>query len=119
MAGSNKWFVYTADNTWKFACFRDESNTEAVNGTDSDYTPASPEVYGIPLNLKPRYVVYRDGSGLVTRKVTVMTLAAFAAPPATITDSVSGLTLGLAYKRGERLSIPYPGDTGLIDGDAT
>lgn len=117
MSGSIKWFEYVTDSGDNFALRRDESLTEEVNGTGSDYTPSSTAVYAIPSNVKPRYALYIDGSGLVSRKVTVMTAAKMSSLPATISDG--GLTLGLSTSAGERITRPVSVDTGLVDGDNT
>lgn len=119
MAGSVKFFRYTADDGTTFAAQRDESNVEAVNGGVAGIiTPA--EKYKIPSNLTPRSAVYTDTTGRVRRDVIILTPATFAALDATtpITDQVSGLSLRLKFKKGERLTLPSLADTALNDGDA-
>lgn len=119
MAGSIRFFKYTADDGSTWAAQRDESNVEAVNsGVGIVITPA--EKYKIPSNLKPRAAVYVDLTGRIRREIIVLTPAVFAALDATtpITDQVSGETLRLKYTKGERVTLPSLSDTALNDGDA-
>lgn len=119
MAGSLRFFKYTADDGSTFAALRDESNVEAINpGVAGIITPA--EKYKIPSNLKPRSAVYVDLTGRIRREIIVLTADAFAALDATtpITDQVSGETLRLKFTKGERISLPALSDTALNDGDA-
>lgn len=119
MAGSIRFFKYTADDGSTWAAQRDESNVEAVNsGVGIVITPA--EKYKIPSNLKPRTAVYVDLTGRIRREIIVLTPAVFAALDATtpITDQVSGETLRLKYTKGERVTLPSLSDTALNDGDA-
>lgn len=119
MAGSIRFFRYTADDGTTFAAQRDESNVEAINsGVGGIITPA--EKYKIPSNLTPRSAVYTDTTGRIRRDIIVLTPAVFAALDATtpITDQVSGELLRLKFKKGERLTLPTLNDTALNDGDA-
>lgn len=122
MAGSLKWFLYTADSGTQYAVYRDESNLEAVNGAVGDYPDTGGTVTaGLPNNLKPRYASYVSATNTVRRNVICLTAAIFnaLAPGATITDQTSGLTLTLVSKTGEKSRLPRGQDTGLTDGDAT
>lgn len=119
MAGSIKFFRYVADDGSTFAAQRDESNVEAVNpGVGGIITPA--EKYKIPSNLTPRSAVYADVTGRIRRDIIVLSPTVFAALDATtpITDQVSGESLRLKFKKGERLTLPNLSDTALNDGDA-
>lgn len=122
MAGSIKWFVYTADDGEDFAYKADESNTEAVNGGTQDFPNTPPTKYALPRNVKPRTLVYRNTAGTIVRPVVALTESIFAnadsAVP-TIVDQVSGETLSLRRKVGEVISLPFGADTGLDDEDAT
>lgn len=119
MAGSLKFFTYTADDGTTFAALRDESNIEAANegGTIVISTAAK---YKVPSNLRPRSAVFVDNTGRIRRDVTIMNPTAFAAltSASTIVDQVSGETLRLKMKKGEVLTLPNLQDTGLNDGDA-
>lgn len=121
MAGSNKWFVYTADGGTDFALYRDESNMEGVNGATQDYVAASPVIYSLPGNVKPRVCVFSNPAGTIRRTVVALTQAIYNGmlPGATIVDQVSGETLTLSSKKGETVRLPKAADTGLDDGDAT
>lgn len=121
MAGSLKWFVYTADDGATFALKGDESNIEGVNGSTGDYDGTSTAIYSIPRNLKPRYATYANIAGTIRKNVVALTTAIFTAiaPGDTITDQNSGQTLILTGKTGEKLTLPKAEDTGLTDNDAT
>lgn len=122
MAGSLKWFLYTADSGVQYAVYRDESNLEAVNGAVGDYPDTGSTVTaGLPSNIKPRVASYGSANGLVRRTIICLTAAVFnaLAPGATITDASSGLTLTLISKTGEKVRLPKGQDTGQTDTDAT
>lgn len=119
MAGSLKFFTYTADDGTKFAALRDESNVEAINaGVAGIITPDAK--YKIPSNLKPRTAVYANIAGTIRREIVVLAPATFAALDATspIVDQVSGQNIFLRLKKGETLTLPNLADTGLNDGDS-
>jgi hypothetical protein len=124
MAGSLKWFVYTTDDLTDFAIKLDESNTEAVNGANQDYVAGTGFRYSIPRNLKPRRAVYGSADGTRTISVVCLTQATYTGVPTAVTSISDPLTpantLGLIRIVPERISpLPFAGDTGLIDGDAT
>lgn len=118
MAGSMKFWTYTADDGETFAAYRDESNIEAANsgGTILISTAAK---YKVPSNLKPRSAVFVDTTGRIRRDITILNPTAYAAldGSSTLTDQVSGEILRLKLKKGERLTLPTLQDTGLNDGD--
>lgn len=119
MAGSLRGFRYTADDGTTWAALRDESNVEAINGgVGGVLTPA--EKYKIPSNLTPRSAVFVSTDGLIRRDIIVLTAATFAALTATttVTDQVSGETLNLKLKKGERVQLLSLSDTAILDGDA-
>jgi hypothetical protein len=124
MAGSNKWFIYTADNAEQFALFADESNTEAINGAVGDYVALTAIRYSIPKNLRPRYAAYQSPGGERTIICYALTPAIYASIPADFTSIPDPLgtftTLGLARIRPEIISpLPKGDDTGIDDGDGT
>ena len=118
MAGSLKFFTYTADDGSLFAAFRDESNIEAIN-TEGTVLISSNAKYKIPSNLKPRSAVFVDLTGRIRRDIIVLNPASYAAivGSTTITDQVSGETLRLKQKKGEVVTLPSLNDTALNDGD--
>lgn len=113
MAGSIKYISYTTGLGDTFALKCDESNAEAVSS--SDLTAATD--YTLPSNVTPRYARYASPDGLTVRKCYLSTAALVA--PATIVDSLTGATLNLVGTVAEKITVPNPTDTGLIDGDAT
>ena len=119
MAGSLKFFSYTADDGSVFAALRDESNVEAANEGGSIIITSAAK-YKIPSNLRPRSAVFVDNTARIRRDVVIMNPTAFAAltSASTIVDQVSGETLRLKMKKGEVLTLPNLQDTGLNDGDA-
>lgn len=121
MAGSQKWFVYTTDSGTDFAVYRDESNTETVNGGTQDYVAATTTQFALPRNVKPRYITYANAAGTIRRDVIALTTTIYNGiiAGATMTDQVSGETLSFVRKVGEVVRIPFAFDTGLTDGDAT
>jgi hypothetical protein len=117
--GSRKWFKYTTtlgDNE-VFAVNRDESNTEAVNGSSYDFATGDNGVviYALPRNLTPRRARYRTADG--TRNILVTVLNEDVEPPATI--DYGGTTLSFAGTIPERIVQPVAFDSGLNDGDDT
>lgn len=124
MAGSKKYFVYTADDGGEFALLADESNTEAVNAGTQDYADGVTIRYELPRNVRPRRAIYANAAR--TRKITcyALTQAIFngiVAGTPTITDPIAGTgSLVLVSLIPEELKrLPIALDTGLTDGDAT
>lgn len=120
MPGSLKYLVYTTDEInggQSFALKRDESNIEAVNGSEGDYTGDPVLLYELPRNIKPRKANYASA----TRRTSIVILAPDIEPPATIADPVvsGGGTMNLISVTGEYLRRPVGSDTGQTDGDAT
>jgi hypothetical protein len=123
MAGSIKWFVYTADDDTQFVLKADESNVEAVNGATGDYGNATEVKYAVPKNVSPRYAVYRNNAGTRNVKIPVLTPAIYSGITADVPSISDPLdetqTLTLVRIRPEQITIPFAVDTGLNDGDAT
>ena len=126
MAGSRKWFVYASDLGEDYAIQLDESNTEAVmGGTDGDYTDTSGIQAALPRNIRPRAVFYGNANRTRVIKCTVFSAARYqdivgGDEAQTITDPITtSETLTLIRAVGESITIPFPFDTGLTDGDAT
>lgn len=123
MAGSNKWFVYTTDDGQDFAINLDESNTESVNGSTQDYVPAIAIKYSLPRNVRPRRAIYASADGKRTITCICLTQTIYngvLTNQSSITDPIGGGTLGLVRIRPEIITrLPFAGDTGLDDGDAT
>ena len=123
MAGSVKYFLYTADSGDEFAIRLDESNTEAVNGSIQDFVDGLGTLYEVPRNLRPRELFYSNSDG--TRRIRCIALTqgiyngVVAGGVPTIPDPIDDGVLTLVAANGERLKRPYAKDTGLKDGDDT
>lgn len=119
MAGSLKWFNYTADDGEVFGLLADESNIEAVNG--AEVTPITNTTkYKLPGNVRPRKATFLSTDGLIRREVVLLNAAAVAlqTPGTSYTDQTSGDAVFLKAVDGEKVTLPTLGDTGLLDGDA-
>lgn len=121
MAGSIKWFVYQDDAGANTAIKLDESNTEAVNGTNQDFVPNLDISVGVPRNIKVREVFYASADRNRVIRCVPLTLAIYAAILTGSTPSIPNPlgpgTLVLIRANGERRVLPFAEDTGLIDGD--
>ena len=120
MPGSLKYFIYVCDEInggESFAIKLDESNTEAVNGSDGDYTGTPVLLYELPKNLRPRRANYVNA----VRSISIVVLDPATDVPASITDPVDpdAGTMNLISISGERLRRPVGVDTGQTDGDNT
>lgn len=117
MAGSLRNFQYTADNDDIFLFRADESNTEAVNGTQANIQAGNATLPGIPRGFRMRTVTYGNATRTRTIKCYASTVAIYNNPPATIPDTLGSGNLTLLRKNPERVRL-YPNfDTGLDDGD--
>jgi hypothetical protein len=124
MAGSIKWFVYEDDSGVQFAIKLDESNTEAVNGNSGDYLPNSTIPAGVPRNVRVREVFYSDPTRTRTIRCVPLNLSNYqnvlGGDIPTIPDPITpGFTLTLVRANGEKRTIPFAQDTGIIDEDDT
>lgn len=113
MSGSLSYQVYRSDNGQSYALLCDRSNALAVNASASG-TPASLPPITLPRNITPRYALYTDASGLIKRKVPVLTPADVAAITATSSFTPGGetATVNITYLRGETIRVPHIADTG-------
>lgn len=123
MAGSRKWFIYTADNGTDYAIEADESNVEALAAGTQDYpNTGTPPIHAVPRNLKPRTATFGGVANGSTITVPIITRTIYDAlsGASTMQDPLdSSLTLPLQYKTPERIRLPKGADTGKIDGDAS
>lgn len=118
MAGSLKWFKYTTDFGDTFGILMDESNGEAVG--NSDYEPADGVIrFAVPRNVDVRVATYRSLDGRQQLRIPVCDPAAtIVTLPGVVVNNTVNYTLTQFV--GERYNpIPFPGDTGLTDGDDT
>lgn len=119
MAGSLRFFQYTADDGTEWAINADESNIEGANaGAVQDITAGVK--YKVPGNLKMRVAVFINTAGTIRRVIPILTAARFGeiTNTTTITDQTSNQILTLKTKIGEQVTLPKLTDTGLNDGDA-
>jgi len=118
MAGSLKYFTYTADDGSNFALLADESNVEAVNGAEVAAITAATK-YKLPGNVTPRSATFQNSDGTIRRKVVVLNDAALAlqVPGYNFIDQSSGVAVFLRRVDGESIQLPNLADTGLTDGD--
>lgn len=122
MAGSIKYFKYTADTGVEYALRMDESNGEAIGNADFGPTDSA-IVNEVPRNIEPRYAIYRNVLEGYQRKIVVCSNTESAATlPSSLTlkTDEGDLPFTLTYYRGEAFRrIPTSIDSGLIDGDVT
>lgn len=113
MSGSIRWFNYTTDGGLTFSLQADRSNIAAVNPSGAA-TPGSLSVSAVPRNVKIRYALFADVTGLIRRKVPLLTPADVAALSATLSFVPSGetATVNLTYIVGESTRLPKLADTG-------
>lgn len=126
MAGSKRDFLYTSDRGVSFAVELDESNVEEVNVglTGAQLNPIVGTLK-LPIASKLRFAVYRSADGRVSRQVPVMSTAALASIPTSLTVPVTGapgaapvnIVLTLSTTRGEKFAYVRGDDSGLNDGD--
>lgn len=113
MSGSISYFRYTTDDGIAYHIKADKSNVAAVNASGAGQ-PASLPVAAVPRNIKIRYALFQDSTGLIKRKVPLLTLADRAALDETTSFVPQGetATVRLRFVRGEQVSIPQLVDSG-------
>jgi hypothetical protein len=122
MAGSRIDALYTADDGTTTYCINvDESNLEMIMGAQVTPNATRPRP---PQGFKPRFVIVGDESGLIKRRVPVLTPARFAALTGATAltlgsvDSDDGTSVRVFGKTGEKQSrAPRDFDSGRTDGD--
>lgn len=123
MAGSLKWVIYTDDFGTLFALNVDESNWEAIHGTNNDYDGDPVLVDAVPRNVRPRFATYSNGDGSRNIRIPIASQTLYAdltTSNPTIIDPIAGTgNLQLVRLTPEKRRLPIPNDTGLADGDAT
>lgn len=113
MAGSMSYQRYVSDNGQAYAILMDRSNALAVNASASA-TPANLPTITLPRNIKPRYAIYTDTSGLIKRKVVLLTAADVAALVAAdnFTPPEETAAVTITFIKGEEIRLPKLADTG-------
>jgi len=115
MSGSIRWFNYTTDGGVVYSLQADRSNVGAVNPSGAG-TPGTLSVAAVPRNIKPRYALFADVTGLIRRKVPLLTPADVAALVPTLSFVPQGetATVALTYIVGETTRFPKLADTGRV-----
>ena len=123
MAGSRKWFVYTADDGTLHGVNLDEGNTEQVNGGTNDVPDAATVKYSLPRNVKPRRLIYKSLDGRRTIRIVALTPTIYQQAElnaGSILDPIDdNQNLILYGKEPERITVIRGVDSGLNDGDAS
>ena len=123
MAGSRKTVAYVADDGTSYCISVDESNIELIMGGTVLANGSFP---ALPKGTFPRFVRIQDATGLIKRKIPVLTAARFTAlTGATVLTLGSGdIDSGVAVRvrnKGSEVTrfIPSDFDSAKQDGDAT
>jgi hypothetical protein len=122
MSGSRIDALYTADDGTTTYCINvDESNVEMIMGASVTPNATRPRP---PKGFTPRFAVVKDVTGLISRKVPVLTPARFAAINGATAltlgtvDSDDGVSVRLFTKTGEKQrNAPKDFDSARTDGD--
>lgn len=112
MSGSLRWYVYTSDAGTDFSILADKSNIAAVNASGAA-APASLPLAAVPRNIKPRYALFSDTTGTITRKVVLLKPSDVTALSSTASFTPQGetATVRLSSLRGEKITLPKLADT--------
>lgn len=123
MSGSRKTVPYIADDGSSYCISVDESNIELIMGAPVLASGAFP---ALPKGTFPRYVRIQDATGLVKRKIPVLTVARFTALTGStvLTLATGDIDSGTAVRvrnKGSEVTrfVPSDFDSGKQDGDAT
>lgn len=122
MSGSRQDMLYTADDgTTTYCISADESNVEMIMGAQVTPNATKPRP---PQGFKPRFVVVKDVTGKISRKIPVLTQARFAALNGSTAltlaavDSDDGVAVRVTTKTGEaQRNAPKDYDSGRTDED--
>lgn len=113
MAGSVRYYNYVSDNGQTYAILADKSNVAAVNPSGAA-APGTLPTTTVPRNIRPRYALFSDPTGLIRRRVPLLTPADVAALTATTSFVPQGetATVTITAIRGEKVDLPKLADTG-------
>lgn len=113
MAGSIRWYVYTSDAGTDFAIQADKSNIAAVNASGASAPGALP-LAAVPRNIRPRYALFSDTTGTITRKVVLLKPSDVAnlSNTASFVPQGETATVRLSSLVGEKITLPKLADTG-------
>lgn len=126
MAGSLRWFRYTADSGVNYAILADESNTELIN-TNASTTASVSGLTTLPKSIQPRRITVEDGTGRIKRICYALTPTTYAAlsnatdftlSPLNFSGVSEDTIVSPVLKVSEKIRRqPKNKDTGLNDGD--
>lgn len=113
MSGSVRYYNYVSDNGQTYAILADKSNIAAVNASGAA-APGTLPTITLPRNIRPRYALFADPTGLIRRKVPLLTPADVAALSSTTSFVPGGetATVTITAIRGEKVNLPKLADTG-------
>ena len=123
MAGSRKTVAYVADDGASYCISVDESNVELIMGAQ---VPANGSFPALPKGTFARFVRIQDATGLIKRKIPVLTSARFTALTGSTVlvlatgDIDSGTSVRVRNKGSEVTRfVPSDFDSAKQDGDPT
>ncbi len=113
MAGSIRWYNYVTDGGVTYSIQADKTNVAATNPSGAA-APSTLAVGAVPRNIKVRYALFADTTGLIRRKVPLLTPGDVTALSAILSFTPQGetATVQLTYLVGERTRLPKLADTG-------
>jgi hypothetical protein len=113
MSGSVRYYNYVSDNGQTFALLADKSNVAAVNPSGAA-APGTLPTITLPRNIRPRYALFADSTGLIRRRVPLLTPADVAALTGATSFVPTGetATVVITAIRGEKINLPKLADTG-------
>lgn len=113
MSGSLRYYNYVSDNGTTYAILCDKSNTAAVNASAAG-APATLPSTTVPRNIRPRYALFADTTGLIRRRVPILTAADLAAltPTSNFVPQGETATVTITSIVGEKIRLPKLADTG-------
>jgi hypothetical protein len=122
MSGSRIDVLYTGDDgTTQYCIAVDESNIEMIMAAQQTPNASKPRP---PQGFKPRFVIVKDVTGTITRKIPVLTQARYAALNGSTAlalgavDSDVATSVRVSQKTGEKQrNAPKDYDSGRTDGD--
>lgn len=119
MAGSNRKFRYTSDDGNDYVINRDESNTEALNGTSAIPSDAG----SLPDGYVTRYALLRSTTTGKQRKIVVLSPTIFETLDGStdytlaVVGDADGETFRVSSLIGEKRQGLFIDDSGDTDGD--
>lgn len=113
MSGSIRWFNYITDGGVTYSILADKSNVAAANPSGVA-APTTLATAAVPRNIRPRFARFSDATGLIKRRIVILTPTDLAAlsPTLSFTPQGEAVTVQLTYIQGEKVKLPRLADTG-------